>query len=65
MARTAAPRRDLLRQASPVAAPEYASASESTPYCVLMIAEEEKKIRQDPVGAASKLISKVFGAIGK
>ena len=31
----------------------------------LMIAEEEKKIRQDPVGSASKLISKVFGAIGK
>lgn len=31
----------------------------------LMIAEEEKKIRQDPVGAASKLISEVFGAIGK
>ena len=31
----------------------------------LMIAEEEKKIRQDPVGAASSIISKVFGAIGK
>jgi hypothetical protein len=31
----------------------------------LMIAEEEKKIRQDPVGAASGIISKVFGAIGK
>ena len=31
----------------------------------LTIAEEEKKIRQDPVGAASSIISKVFGAIGK
>jgi len=31
----------------------------------LMIAEEEKKIRKDPVGSASSLISKVFGAIGK
>lgn len=31
----------------------------------LMIAEEERKIRQDPVGAASGMISKVFGAIGK
>jgi len=31
----------------------------------LMIAEEEKKIRRDPVGAASGIISKVFGAIGK
>ncbi|MBK5105271.1 MAG: DUF4197 domain-containing protein [Burkholderiales bacterium] len=31
----------------------------------LMIAEEEKKIRQDPAGAASGIISKVFGAIGK
>ena len=31
----------------------------------LMIAEEEKKIRQDPVGAASSIIRKVFGAIGK
>jgi hypothetical protein len=31
----------------------------------LMIAEEEKKIRQDPAGAASSIISKVFGAIGK
>jgi hypothetical protein len=31
----------------------------------LMIAEEEKKIRQNPVGAASSIISKVFGAIGK
>jgi hypothetical protein len=31
----------------------------------LMIAEEEKKIRQDPVGAASGIIRKVFGAIGK
>ncbi|MBE0623810.1 MAG: DUF4197 domain-containing protein [Burkholderiales bacterium] len=31
----------------------------------LMIAEEEKKIRKDPLGSASKVISKVFGAIGK
>lgn len=31
----------------------------------LMIAEEEKKIRKDPVGSASSIISKVFGAIGK
>jgi hypothetical protein len=31
----------------------------------LMIADEEKKIRQDPVGAASGIIGKVFGAIGK
>jgi len=31
----------------------------------LMIAEEEKKIRRDPLGSASNLISKVFGAIGK
>ncbi len=31
----------------------------------LMIAEEEKKIRQDPVGAASGIVRKVFGAIGK
>ena len=31
----------------------------------LMIAEEEKKIRQNPVGAASGIISKVFGATGK
>ena len=31
----------------------------------LMIAEEEKKIRRDPVGAASSIIRKVFGAIGK
>jgi len=29
------------------------------------IAEEEKKIRQDPAGAASAIIRKVFGAIGK
>lgn len=29
----------------------------------LMIAEEEKKIRQDPVGAGSKIIGKVFGLI--
>ncbi len=31
----------------------------------LMIADEEKQIRQDPAGAASGLISRVFGAIGK
>ena len=31
----------------------------------LMIAEEERKIRKDPVGSASSIISKVFGAIGK
>ena len=31
----------------------------------LIIAEEEKKIRRDPLGSASNLISKVFGAIGK
>src|SRR6266852_6368825 len=29
------------------------------------IAEEEKKIRKDPAGAASAMIRKVFGAIGK
>lgn len=29
----------------------------------LMIAEEEKAIRQDPVGQSSKLLQKVFGAI--
>lgn len=29
----------------------------------LMVAEEEKKIRKDPVGAASGIISKVFGAL--
>ena len=28
-----------------------------------MVAEEEKKIRKDPVGAASAIIRKVFGAI--
>ncbi|MEX2242157.1 MAG: DUF4197 domain-containing protein [Burkholderiales bacterium] len=30
-----------------------------------MLAEEEKKIRRDPVGAASSLIRKVFGALLK
>jgi len=30
-----------------------------------MMAEEEKSIRADPVGQTSKLLSKVFGAIGK
>ena len=29
----------------------------------LMVAEEEKKIRKDPLGAASAIIRKVFGAI--
>jgi Protein of unknown function (DUF4197) len=29
----------------------------------LMIGEEEKKIRQDPIGAGSNIIKKVFGAI--
>ncbi|MDA0224863.1 MAG: DUF4197 domain-containing protein [Proteobacteria bacterium] len=29
----------------------------------LMIAEEEKKIRQDPVGTASNILKKVFGAL--
>ena len=29
----------------------------------LMIAEEEKKIRKDPVSAASSIIKKVFGAL--
>jgi hypothetical protein len=29
----------------------------------LMIAEEEKKIRQDPIGAGSEIIKKVFGAL--
>ena len=29
----------------------------------LVIAEEEKKIRQDPVGTASSIIKKVFGAL--
>ena len=31
----------------------------------LMMAEEEKAIRADPVGQTGKLLSKVFGAIGK
>ncbi len=31
----------------------------------VMIAEQEKQIRQDPIGTGSKLLSKVFGAIGK
>jgi hypothetical protein len=31
----------------------------------VMIAEEEKKIRLDPVGTASSIISKVFGALRK
>jgi hypothetical protein len=31
----------------------------------LMIAEKEKAIRQDPIGAGSSLLQKVFGAVGK
>lgn len=31
----------------------------------VMMAEEEKAIRADPVGQTSKLLSKVVGAIGK
>jgi len=31
----------------------------------LMVAEEEKKIRQDPVGTASSILKKVFGALKK
>lgn len=31
----------------------------------LMIAEDEKKIRQDPLGASGDLAKKVFGALGK
>lgn len=31
----------------------------------LMIAEQEKAIRQDPIGSGSSLLKKVFGAIGK
>jgi hypothetical protein len=30
-----------------------------------MIAEEEKAIRADPVGQASNILKKVFGALGK
>jgi hypothetical protein len=30
-----------------------------------MMAEEEKAIRQNPLGQTSKLVKKVFGAIGK
>ena len=29
----------------------------------LMVAEEEKKIRKDPVGAGTAIIRKVFGAL--
>jgi hypothetical protein len=28
-----------------------------------MIGEEEKKIRQDPIGTGSAILSKVFGAL--
>ena len=31
----------------------------------VMIAEQEKSIRQDPVGTGSKLLQTVFGAVGK
>lgn len=31
----------------------------------LMVAEQEKQIRQDPVGTGSNLLKKVFGAFGK
>ncbi len=31
----------------------------------LMMAEEEKAIRQNPVGAASSIVKKVFGALGQ
>ncbi len=31
----------------------------------LMVAEEEKKIRKDPVGTGSSIIKKVFGALSK
>ena len=31
----------------------------------LMVAEEEKKIRKDPVGTGSAIIKKVFGALGR
>ena len=31
----------------------------------LMMAKEEAAIRKDPVGQASSLLKKVFGAIGK
>ena len=31
----------------------------------LVIAEQERAIRKDPVGAASNIVQKVFGAIGK
>lgn len=30
-----------------------------------MVAEEEKTIRKDPVGAGTALIRKVFGALGR
>jgi hypothetical protein len=31
----------------------------------LVIAEQERAIRKNPVGSASKMVQKVFGAIGK
>ena len=31
----------------------------------LMIAEQEKAIRKDPVGTGSAMLKKVFGALGK
>jgi hypothetical protein len=31
----------------------------------LVIAEQERAIRKDPIGSASKMVQKVFGAVGK
>ena len=31
----------------------------------LMIAEQEKSIRKDPIGTGSSLLKKVFGTLGK
>jgi hypothetical protein len=31
----------------------------------LLIAEQEKSIRKDPIGTGSKLLQTVFGALGK
>jgi len=30
-----------------------------------VIAEQERAIRKDPVGSASKIVQKVFGAVGR
>ncbi len=32
---------------------------------ILVIAEQEKSIRKDPLGSGSKLLQTVFGAVGK